>query len=148
MIFPDPELRFIDCHISKHTKSTSYYAARKSSRSFRLPSSAFLMEFIAAARAAHHDVTLSARDADLLVAARALINVILLELGNIAAKIRKAAHELILKFEEFLILLVSPWNVLREHSPVQDHQKGQRNQSGKRDRYEEAEDDDRYEHAR
>jgi hypothetical protein len=100
------------------------------------------MKFIAAARAAHHDVPLSAWNADLLVAARALINMIVLELGEVAAKTRKAAHELVLKFEEFLILLISLGNILREHSPIQDHQKSQCDQSRKRDPNEEAENND------
>ena len=64
------------------------------------------MKLIAAARAAHHDVPLSAGNADLLVAAGAFINVIILKLGQVAAYIRKASQELVPELEEFLVLFI------------------------------------------
>ena len=76
------------------------------------------MELIAAARAAHHDVPLTARNADFLVAAGAFINMIILELGKVASKIREAAQKLVLELEKFLIFLISLGDILGEHPPV------------------------------
>ena len=74
-------------------------------------SSALLVKLISAARASHHDMPFSAWDADLLVAAGAFVNVIVLELRHIASEIREVSEKLIPQLKEFLILGISLGNV-------------------------------------
>ena len=83
--------------------------------------SAFLVEFVSAFGAPHHDMSLPPGDTDLLVASGAFVDVVILHLRHIAAKIREAPQKLIPDLEKLLVLLISLGDISGEHSPVKDH---------------------------
>lgn len=109
--------------------------------------SALFVKFVSAAGASHHDVTLSPGNADLLIAAGAFVNVIILELGHVASQIGKASHKLVLDLQKLLVLLISLGDIPGEHSPVKDHKKSRSDQPREGDPYEESQDNHGQEHS-
>ena len=90
--------------------------------------SALFVELESAARAAHHDVTLSAGNADLLAALRAFVNVVVLKLGEITRHVREVSQKPVPELKELLILRLLFGHIPREHPEVQDQKKKEGNQ--------------------
>ena len=110
--------------------------------------SALFVELETAFGAAHHDVSLSAGNADLLAALGTLINVIVLEPGKIALQVREVPRDLVLQVQEFLVFLIALGNIAREHPEVENHKKSKRDESGEGDPDKEPQDNDDHEHDR
>ena len=104
--------------------------------------SAFLVKLISAFGASDHDMSLPAGDADLLVASGAFVDVVILHLRHVAAKIGEAPQKLIPDLKKLLVLFVSLGNISGEHSPVKDDEDHKGDRSGKRDPYEHSQDYD------
>lgn len=105
--------------------------------------SAFLMKLVSAFGTPDHDMPLPPGDADLLVASGAFVDVVILHLRHVAAKIREAPQKLIPDLKKLLVLFVSLGNVSGKHSPVKDNEDHEGDRSGQRDPYEHSQDYDR-----
>ncbi len=94
--------------------------------------SALLMKLKAASGATNHDVSLSSGNADLLIASGAFVNVVILALRPTALEIREKTGETFLQLQILLVFSISLGNVPGEHSIIEDHQKNEGDDSGKR----------------